>query len=363
MKKIRLSLLALIAMVGLATGVIYGANDVHAQSAEDEKYQTVIQGDSDSSIFKAGQSVQITGTVNGDVYVAGQDVIISGDVKGDVLGAAQTLTVSGKVEGNIRVAAQTTVISGTINGSVSNASQTFVLNNSGSIKKDAVIFAQSATIDGTSSRDVFSYSQNLVLNGTISRNLTYDSDTSFVRSSSSVINGSIFKKQVVNKHTSSKVATSTIVSGIIGTIIYAVIAFVIIMLVAGLLIPKWLENVTDRAFPMPWKAALVGLVTNIVTPVILGCIFITIIGVPLALLFLLVWAFILVMSFTYGAYYIGRLIFRNNKNRLLNSVTGGVILSVLLIIPIVNIISWIVIASLGTGVQILSFAKNSPYKK
>lgn len=363
MKKIRLSLLALVAMIGLATGIIYGSNNVNAQSAEDTKYQSVIQGDSGSTVFKAGQSVQINGNIDGDVYVAGQDVIVSGDIKGDVLGAAQTLTISGKVEGSVRVAAQTTVISGTIEGSLSNASQTFILNKSGLIKKDAVIFAQSSTIDGTSGRDVFNYSQSLVLNGTITRNLTINSDISFTKSSNSSLAGSVYRKQFKDPSTTRKISAATMISGFIGSVVYAIIAFIIIMIIAGLLIPKWLENTTDKAFPMPWKAMLVGLITNIVTPVILGCVFITIIGIPVALIFLLIWILMIVMSFVFGAYYIGRLIFKNNNNKLLNSITGGAIASILLLIPIINVISWIVIVSMGTGVQILSFAKNSPYKK
>src|SRR5579884_1216800 len=57
----------LIATIGICGGAVYAASN----------QQTVVGGNNDSSLYKVGQTVDISGNVNGDIFCAGQIVTIN----------------------------------------------------------------------------------------------------------------------------------------------------------------------------------------------------------------------------------------------------------------------------------------------
>lgn len=95
----------------------------------------------------------------------------------------------------------------------------------------------------------------------------------------------------------------------------ALVALSLITLLAGLLFPRWLYRVTDHLVPSPWNALLVGFIASIAVPLALLFLAVTIIGAPLALAGLLVWTLMVLLTFVYSAYYIGRLVFRGAQHR------------------------------------------------
>ena len=142
---------------------------------------------------------------------------------------------------------------------------------------------------------------------------------------------------------------------------YALVALSLITLLAGLLFPRWLHRVTDHLVPSPWTALLVGFVASLAVPVALLFVAVTIIGAPLALGALLVWTVMILLTFVYGAYYIGRLIFRDAQHPVVKALVGGVILIVALQIPWLNIIVWLAMVFFGLGAQLLELYRQRPW--
>ncbi len=144
-------------------------------------------------------------------------------------------------------------------------------------------------------------------------------------------------------------------------VFYALVALSLITLLAGLLFPRWLHRVTDHLVPSPWKALLVGFVACIAVPVALLFLAVTIIGAPLALAAALVWTLMVLATFVYSAYYIGRLVFRGNQHPVVKSLVGGVILIVALQIPWLNIVVWLAMVFFGLGAQLLEIHRQRPW--
>lgn len=331
------------------------------------------------AFFGTGQDVTVAGTVNGDVYAAGQTVTISGTVNGDVLAAGQNVTISGRVVGNVRIAAQNvTISSGTVARSATIASQSLTLGRDGTIGTDLVASAQTASIDGRVARDVFATSGQLGLAGTVGRNLTasvgylelkdgsrvggdvaYTSAQTLERSPGASVGGTVTRTEPPVRQRS----TAAAVGGYLLKTLYWILALLLVMLAAALLVPLWLRGTTDRAFPTPWRALLVGFLAEIAVPVALVIVALTFIGLPLAVFAGIVWVAVVLAGFVVAAHYVGRLVLRDRRPVLLTALTGGLILAVLLAIPFLNVLVWLASSFIGTGALLLHAAAARPYRR
>jgi hypothetical protein len=293
------------------------------------------------------------------VYAAGQTVTISGDVTGDVIAAAQSITVTGKVDGNVRLAGQDVSISGEVSQSATVFASTFTLGASGSFGRDVVAAAGRVTLAGDVGRDVLVSVGRLIIDGSVGGNVTYVSDDD-ARIADGAVSGTVERVEPPQTPRVDVSPWAVFIGWILG-VFYALVALSLITLLAGLLFPRWLHRVTDHLVPSPWKALLVGFVASIAVPLALLFLAVTIIGAPLALAGLLVWVLLVLATFVYSAYYIGRLIFRNALHPVVKALVGGVILIVALQIPWLNILVWLAMVFFGLGAQLLEFHRQRPW--
>src|SRR4030042_3781739 len=105
---------------------------------------TVIKG----SLFAAGNSVTVGGTIQGDLDCVGQTIIVRGTITGDVLCAGQTLDISGTVDGNIRSIGQLLTISAPVKRNVVVMGQTVNIAPEAVISGEILAAGQTITIDG-----------------------------------------------------------------------------------------------------------------------------------------------------------------------------------------------------------------------
>jgi hypothetical protein len=66
-------------------------------------------------------------------------------------------------------------------------------------------------------------------------------------------------------------------------------------------------------------------------------------------------------TFVYSAYYIGRLIFRGTQHPVIKALVGGVILIVALQIPWLNLVIWLAMVFFGLGAQLLEIHRQRPW--
>lgn len=330
----------------------------------------------DSAFFGVGQTVNIAGTINGDVYVAGQTVTVSGTVNGDVLAAGQVVNINGNVAGDIRVAGQIVNVNGNISRSATIIGQTVSLDQKSAIGTDLVASANSVTLNGYIRRDVTIGGNSLVVAGNVGRNLgsyitsltlgsdsriggniNYTSQNNLIKQSGATVDGNISRQEPIQ----TKPAVSP--GAIIIDIVWSILALSIIVVAASFLIPRWLEVVTRQALPAPWRALLVGLVAIAIAPITFLLLLISVIGVPLAVIGLLVWLVLVLVGYIFFAYYLGRLVFyKNGQTPLATGLTGGLVAALILHIPIINVFMVLIGGCLGTGMLLLEFKARRPYR-
>jgi len=316
-------------------------------------------------LFATGSNIDIAGTVNGDVYCAGQTINISGTVNGDVICAGQTVNVSGKIDGSLRLAGQTVTLSGTIGNSATIATQDLTIDKNAVITRDLLGGSQNVTVNGSIGRDFVSGTRSLTVYGTVGRDVRGGLDTLTV-GSTGVIGGNVdyygTKDPVVT--TGGKI-TGTItrttpkkqqftdyspVAFAIGWFIYSFIAMLALALVMVGLFPRVLEKSAAETMKKPGKAALVGALAIILTPVFIVMLFMTVIGAPLAILTILTWIVIMILSTPFAAFLLGRALLRDAKQKpIVVMLLGASILIVSYFIPIIGFITLIAAYLFGVG--------------
>lgn len=316
-------------------------------------------GDNGGPHFYSGTAVNVSGAVDGDVYAAGQSVIVSGDVTGDVIAAAQTITISGTVDGNVRLVGQDVTISGKVARSGTIFASGLVVARSGSVGNDIVAAAGSIHIGGDVGRDLLVSVSNLTIDGTVGGTVTYSSEND-ARIAQGAVQGTVLHVQPRQSPTIQVSPWAAVLGWFLG-LLYALVALSLITVLAGLLVPRLLQRVTDNLLPSPWLALLVGFVAAIVVPFALLFILVTIIGAPLALAGILVWTVLTLATFLFSAHYIGRLVLRGPHHPVLTAFVGGLILIVALQIPWLNILVWLAMVFFGLGAQLLEIRRQRPW--
>ncbi len=324
----------------------------------------------DSMLFAAGSNIDIAGKVNGDVYCAGQSVTISGTVQGDVFCAGQTITVTGTINGDARLAGQNVVLSGKVSGSASIASQSFIATENSVIGRDLLGSSQDMTIDGVIKRDFVSAANNLTVNGQVGRDINgavndlsvgstgriggdvnYTSSNKLSISDGGKIVGTI--KQTVPKTQERQISFFNPIAFTISIFVYLLIATLLFSLLIAGLLPHTLDEAAQVAIRKPGKTVLVGLVAMILAPILIGIVFITIIGIPIALLATLSWIIVMMLCMPFAAYLLGRLILPKTRNAIGIILLGTAILTITYFIPFVGFITMIATYLFGTGMILL----------
>lgn len=375
----------LIGIIGIGLGlallgmsIFWGA--ASAQGFRSGTTATVGSGEVvDSTLWISGRTVDISGQVNGDVFCAGQNVTISGTVRGDVLCAAQNITVNGVVTGNVRALSQTITVAGTVAHNVSVATQSYNQSTKGIVRGDISVAAGDATINGTVGRDAALASQTIHLDGSVGRNvmasvsnlnlsstadikgnLNYTSQNTAQIASGAVIGGQTTKSMPTASKTTVSLAPLHLTAWFA---FYVLVAGLLTAIVLVLLFPQAIRAVTDRGVGSFWKSLLVGLIASIVVPAVIVFLFVTVIGIPLALILLLAWLLIQVLAGVVSAYYLGRQILRRQRNSILVMLVGAVVLIILYFIPVIGFIALILASLLGVGMILLElFRRRSPIK-
>jgi cytoskeletal protein CcmA (bactofilin family) len=368
MRQRRQKLTKLIAVGVLAAIPIFGWVAVaHAQNSSSFRSgnNTTVAADEtvDSSLYAAGRTVDIAGTVKGDVYCAGQNVTISGHVTGDVLCAAQTVHISGMVDGDIRAAAQTLTLGAKVGHSVSLAGQSITTDATATIADDATIGGQDITLNGTIGRDLVAGSGNIVVNGQVGRNiqasvsqitlgnhaavggsLTYASNQKITRTPGSSVAGTVTQKAPPhNEHKKSGFSPWVFA-------LWLFISLLLLALALILLIPQIFERASDRALQHLGKTFLIGLVGSILIPILIGVLLATVIGIPLAILVLMLWLAIIIVAGPFASFLLGRKLLQSRtKSAVIMMLVGSAILLAVYFIPFLGQIVVLVAFWFGHG--------------
>lgn len=372
--------LRLLGLVGVAAIITVGVSwsVAGAQSFRSGNTTTIEPKEVvDSTLWVSGRTIDIAGQVNGDVFCAGMNVTVSGTVRGDLLCAAQTIVISGTVTGDVRSAAQTVTVNGTVIHNLSAAAQSFNQSTKGSVKGDLSVGANDIAVNGAVGRDAVLGAQTITLGGPIGRNvkatvndmrlnrgakingnLDYTSQNDVKIASGATVAGKTTKSTPKEDTAAKKPAA---VAGFsFGFALYVLAAGLLTALVLILLLPQAIHAVTDQAVRSPWKSLLVGFLAAIAMPVLIIVLMVTVVGIPLALLLLVAWLLVQGLAWIMSAYYLGRLLLKNQRNAVLVMLLGALLLIVLCLIPFIGVVAFAAAMLFGIGMILLELNNRRP---
>lgn len=340
------------------------------------------QGETDGNFYAVGTSVNIDGKIKGDVFAAGQIINISGEVDGDVFAAGSQIIVDGNIKGNIRIAGSVMEINGNVERNVLAAGTTLTIGESANVVRHLTFAGSVLEIDGPVGGNLESGASSLILNNSIggradvevsgksggafrltenaevSGDLNYKSVGEADISPEAKINGEVnFKKfdgKRAHKEGMMKRQFNKFIS--FANLVKFLAAFLIgLLFILG--VPKLADKFRKKMESSFWINFGVGLLWFFVTPIAAIFLMFTLVGIPLAVISVVMWAIFFYFSKILAAMVIGRVITEaigwKNLSLWISFLIGLVIISLVTLIPFFGWIAvWVVcVWAFGAGAQ------------
>lgn len=257
-------------------------------------------------LYAIGELVSIEGVVRGDVFAVAGELRVSGTVEGDVLAlVGGPSTISGRVDGSVRLAGVRLGIPGEVTDDV--AALVIEGDLSGSVGRDALLVAGETSLSGSVGRDLRLQALRLDLDGylghdarvrvdslTLGPNAEVGGDVLYRASSEA----DVAREASIGGRLTRRDVLAPVWAKAVGRVVSVLSLFSLI--VAGLM-ASWLFRATSEravaaAAERPWKSALVGLVLVVGPPLLAAPLFLTLVGIPVAVFVLLAWALSLLLG-------------------------------------------------------------------
>ena len=333
--------------------------------AQDSGDVVIKRGTIEEDIYVAGRSVEIQAQVQGDVVAAGNHVSIDQLVTGDVMAAGETVMLRAQVQDDVRAAGRSVTIAGSVAGHVVAAGETVTIapsatvggwawlagrevNVYGQIGKELKVAGQTVFVSGEVAGDVELMAEDIrILAGArINGDLIYRSDNEPKIAEDAYIAGDIIAKPVLYREPEGRGE---------GFIFFAMLA--VAAIVYFLLFPAFSVAGAQGLRRAPFSALGTGVAVLFVTPFVILLLFVTLIGVLVALPLLAWYLVSLLGGFLTGVISIGdaglRLMGKADTGtrgmRVLSIVVALATLLVIQIIPVAGALALFVLFVLGLG--------------
>lgn len=339
------------------------------------------------SLFAAGKSVEINGTVNGDLICVGQSVTINGAVNGDVICAGQSVTIVGAVDGNVRVAGQTVMLEGMVERNATMFGQSIDVINAGQVNGEVFAAGQRLSMDGIIGANAHLLGETVVIGGLIAGdlsgemnslsftqgavidgNVTYGSPKQAMDVEMATISGQLKRHEpirTIEEKTKSQSEWKPVRSNA-GNFVWKLITTLVFGLLLVLLFPQFSKQVVSTISSKMGKSALFGFILFAATPFVVLFLVLTLIGIPVAFLYIMVFALLIAVSRLFVALYVGEKVVNaylpKRPEKWLPIVIGVVVTSVVFSLPVLGWLASIVAITVGSG-AILFALRNRSAKK
>jgi cytoskeletal protein CcmA (bactofilin family) len=349
------SLLAVVLALPPLLGSIYVSNNVYVGA------QDVVPED----LYAVGGRVTVAGTVEGDLLVLCGGLTITGTVEGDVIGLVWGSTrISGEVAGSVRLAGLQLEIDGEVHDDVS--SLIVESRVSGDVGRDVLVIAGEIVVGGRVQRDVRAQAWSLEMDGAVGGNVEARVDSLLLGGSTRVEGDLSFRASgrvsISDGATVAGIATRRAVlapvwaKAVMRLFVWLGIAA---FLVAGMfvlwLFPRSSRRAVETVGEHPWRSLLVGLAVLVVPPLLAVPLFLTIVGLPVAVLLLLAWLLGLVLGPVPVAAWLGRRLLPERCSLYLGFLVGAVLWrSALWLFSLVAALVYLVPLLLGLGGFVVS---------
>ncbi len=330
--------------------------------------------------YAAGASVVITAPVAGDLSAVGGSIVTAATVAGDELLFAGSVSSRAPVLGDFRAVGGSVNIEEAVSGDI--IAFGLSVRDSGRARGNVFIIAANVSMTNGATGPVIIYGNNISLAGdfaddvnivssgsvtlvastTIAGKLSYEApEEATIPSSASILGG----VEYTNASYLPDAGTSRILS-IISIGLFLLVRILGALILAGLLaglFPRPAEMLVDRAMTLrPTRillTILLGFAVFVVTPVLLLLLALTFVGLGIAILLLISYATIVLLSLIYAGILVGNLFARRYAGRDTvlwhDGVVGMLVLSLISLIPYIGFFIVILLTTFSAGTLLIIF--------
>ncbi len=305
--------------------------------------RVVVESEVQGDLIAAGTSVTVgpTALIRGNAMLAGETVELGGQVGGSAYAAGQRVNVPGHITRNAGLAGQTVSLSdrGSVGRDLAGAGS--VLTLAGAVGRNIWTAGERATIGGQVGGNVRFRGERILLTPTasVTGNVTYaTSERPVISSGARVLGGLHALPRPVGRGWRVPVALA------IAWRVATAIGLLLVTLLVALLAPRALARSAQEIRRQPGQSLGWGVLALIGTPIVAIFLLITIVGIPVSLLLLLVWAIWLYLAAVPVGAFIGLQIVGADRERSPGSLAGAAVLGVLILILVdfIPIVGWVV---------------------
>ncbi len=368
MKKTSLLIGVILTLAFLIPSAVFAYNVKTSDSiyiADDE----VVEG----NMYVMANNVTIEGVVNGDLLALSQNINVKGAITGDIITISQNLNVEGEIGGNIRSIANTvSIINSTIDRNINLIAANILIGENSTINWDALVLSGLTEHRGKINGSLHGAGDKIIISGLINKDLNFTLNTKENRYQNKVleisenanINGNLkysFKDRInINKdaiggtitYNETKIKKSWQKN--VWSFLMSIFSALVIMLVFISLSKKEISKIQNKIRTRHVKSLVLGLGILFLTPIVSLILMFTIIGIPLALIVLILWLIMLYISQILVGVALGKEVrkklFKSKQaNLMADSVIGVSILWSLFLIPFLGPVLMFFAVILGLG--------------
>ncbi|MFV1998840.1 MAG: polymer-forming cytoskeletal protein [Acidimicrobiia bacterium] len=319
-------------------------------------------------VYVTSLSGKVDGVIDGDLTIFTGDLTITGRVTGSVAVFSTGSVVvepTGRIDGSLRGAAVNVTVRGEIGGDLFVSGASIVVEDIGSVTRDAMLFGGTARIEGSVGRDVRGRTLRLVVDGSIGGDLDVATQKLEFGPSAEIDKDVLYRSPVEADLDSEAVIGGTITrlptqSNFVYGIMLALANVVGFFgfLVAGLVVLWALRRTSSRAvgavLTRPISSLLVGVLTVVVFPVVVTVLAITLVGLPLAAIGVLIGAGLFVVGPVPAVTALGNRVLIRRGGLFGAFVMGAVLWRLgIWVVPVVGGLIYLLALVWGTGAWVL----------
>lgn len=332
--------LAVLCLVLLLVPTVIFATESYNDNIMAIDETVVVNGTANGLIMLCGNT--ISSNANGDyAFIVGREVNISGNITRDAFVVGETVTIenTGVINRDLYVCASKVIINGAVNRNIYVASSELLVGDKAYIMGD---------VHSATDKIVISETANVL--GTVE----YRSDASVV----SIPDGiEVNRIEIETNKNQGNVSKSFDFNGKILELLMVFVTFILMLAVVPEFFTKIDERYALNAKEL-FKAFGIGVLLLIVVPIASIILMVTIVGLPIAVVALLMYIIAFIITGAVAGYTIVKAIFGSKVNKFVAGTAGVIAYKLLTCVPVLGGIIYFFCISLTLGVMYMTFKKN-----
>jgi cytoskeletal protein CcmA (bactofilin family) len=311
-------------------------------------------------LYAFAERIVIDGVIEGDLLAVTGELIINGVVQGDVLGlVGGPVRINGTVEGSVRVAAVSVAVGGSVADDV--AALAVETRVAGAVGRDLLVVSGDTRVDGPVGRDVRGQGFRMAVDGAVERNVmvrvdgltlgpdarvggdvVYESSSDAGVAATAEVGGSLVRQAAITP------VLTRAISRMLGVL--SLFGFVVAGLAAQWLFRGTSRRAVEAAGEHPVRSALIGTGMLVGPPILALPLFLTLVGIPVALALLILWALALFLGPLPAVTHVGTRMLSGSGGIAAGVVVGAVALrGVMWLLPLIALFVYLGFLVVGLG--------------